>query len=572
MQMSFSLLCCHPSSFTQGYSLKKRNFFKYFHYIFSFGILGTLIQFSVITVLALKISSWEYFNILRDDDVAIGLSLHECMLIAAVFSAADEVATLSLIKQHQYPKLSAVLFGEGVLNDAMSILLFHAVTVSTVGVGKLTGRSAALSAVTILAQAMYLLITAGSLGVVTALGVSRLLKIMPSLSESPVRQVAILMLGGYFSFSLAEALHLSGILAVFFCGFTMSHYAWHSLSPDAKTTSKITSDTISMVAEAYCFAAIGLSVHEFDMDKWCFGFIAAMVLVLMVARAISMYGICLVGWLVHSKSWSVPMEEQHVLYFGGLVRGAIAWAQVVQVHDPHRGVMVTTTLGVILFTTVFFGATMPFFTQHLKPEEETTGPEQPNRTATLTVKATDGERIEPHHIDLQIPLGDADSLEARVAEVDANESANSVSTFSAIVWPERAGLHGWWVDIDNRFMRPLFGARDPEAAELVEQWVDHRSDGSLLLSERTSYAAYPRSSSKKLRARIFPNPESYRSNYHSGNEDITFNIGNGGPGRYGAMGDSYTLESDPETIYDDASMVDSTVGDLEYSTTGEGEG
>lgn len=29
----------------------------------------------------------------------IGLSLHECMLMAAVFSAADEVATLSLIKQ-----------------------------------------------------------------------------------------------------------------------------------------------------------------------------------------------------------------------------------------------------------------------------------------------------------------------------------------------------------------------------------------------------------------------------------------------------------------------------------------
>ncbi|CAN0453551.1 unnamed protein product, partial [Hapterophycus canaliculatus] len=38
-------------------------------------------------------------GILRDDGVPIGLSLHECMLMAAVFSAADEVATLSLIKQ-----------------------------------------------------------------------------------------------------------------------------------------------------------------------------------------------------------------------------------------------------------------------------------------------------------------------------------------------------------------------------------------------------------------------------------------------------------------------------------------
>lgn len=30
--------------------------------------------------------------------------------------------------------------------------------------------------------------------------------------------------------------------------------------------------------------------------------------------------------------------------------------------------MVTTSLGVIVFTTVFFGAVMPFFTRGLKPE------------------------------------------------------------------------------------------------------------------------------------------------------------------------------------------------------------
>lgn len=37
-------------------------------------------------------------------------------------------------------------------------------------------------------------------------------------------------------------------------------------------------------------------------------------------------------------------------------------------QDPHRGLMVTTSLGVIVFTTVFFGAVMPFFTRGLKPE------------------------------------------------------------------------------------------------------------------------------------------------------------------------------------------------------------
>jgi hypothetical protein len=63
------------------------------------------------------------------------------------------------------------------------------------------------------------------------------------------------------------------------------------------------------------------------------------------------------------------------------VRGAISWAQVVQVRDAHRGVMVTTTLGVILFTVVIFGAAMPFFTRHLSPEDEPNAERKRNNSA-----------------------------------------------------------------------------------------------------------------------------------------------------------------------------------------------
>jgi hypothetical protein len=49
------------------------------------------------------------------------------------------------------------------------------------------------------------------------------------------------------------------VLTVFFSGLTMSHYAWHSLSSDSKNSTKITFATLSQIAEAYCFAAVGVS-------------------------------------------------------------------------------------------------------------------------------------------------------------------------------------------------------------------------------------------------------------------------------------------------------------------------
>ena len=149
-----------PIIFAQGFGLKKRNFFRYFHYITAFGIIGTFIQFGFMTFTLFKGAA--LFNITLNESPQHGsqLTLQESMIISACLAAADEVSALSLIKSteyvrpcaslcshtpylsaylcpplftpylwrsRRYPKLSAVLFGEGVINDAVSILLFHSV-------------------------------------------------------------------------------------------------------------------------------------------------------------------------------------------------------------------------------------------------------------------------------------------------------------------------------------------------------------------------------------------------------------------------------------------------------------
>lgn len=52
---------------------------------------------------------------------------NEIMLLTATLCATDTVAALTLVKETEYPILNSVLFGEGIFNDAVSILIFRSV-------------------------------------------------------------------------------------------------------------------------------------------------------------------------------------------------------------------------------------------------------------------------------------------------------------------------------------------------------------------------------------------------------------------------------------------------------------
>lgn len=49
------------------------------------------------------------------------------LLYSATICATDSVAALTLISSDKYPKLFSVVFGEGMVNDAVSIILFKAI-------------------------------------------------------------------------------------------------------------------------------------------------------------------------------------------------------------------------------------------------------------------------------------------------------------------------------------------------------------------------------------------------------------------------------------------------------------
>lgn len=56
------------------------------------------------------------------------LAFEEILLFACVLTSTDTVAGLSLVKESKFPQLNAIVFGEAIFNDAISIVLFRSVT------------------------------------------------------------------------------------------------------------------------------------------------------------------------------------------------------------------------------------------------------------------------------------------------------------------------------------------------------------------------------------------------------------------------------------------------------------
>jgi NhaP-type Na+/H+ or K+/H+ antiporter len=108
--------------FAAGYNLKRRRFFKNFGYIFMFGILGTLVSFFTIFGLTYAFGKWNLVYINKSSDPSregrtVYLGIEDCLYLAAATCATDTVASLSVIKQKDFPKLFSIVFGESITKN-----------------------------------------------------------------------------------------------------------------------------------------------------------------------------------------------------------------------------------------------------------------------------------------------------------------------------------------------------------------------------------------------------------------------------------------------------------------------
>jgi NhaP-type Na+/H+ or K+/H+ antiporter len=98
-------------------------------YILIFGIVGTLISFSIIAPMTYLFNDLGWFGIQTDNGwVVLKLTIQEILLFSSVIGATDTVSALTFIKEENEPKLFSLLFGEGIINDAVCIVLFNTIS------------------------------------------------------------------------------------------------------------------------------------------------------------------------------------------------------------------------------------------------------------------------------------------------------------------------------------------------------------------------------------------------------------------------------------------------------------
>ncbi|KAD0189492.1 hypothetical protein R6Q59_022396 [Mikania micrantha] len=439
----FFIYLLPPIIFNAGFQVKKKQFFHNFLPIMLFGVSGVLISTSIVAA-----GSWWLFPKLGFG----GLSISEYLSIGTIFSSTDTVCTLQVLSQEETPLLYSLVFGEGVVNDATSVVLFNAV--QKINADTLNAQTA----LQIFLHFLYLFTTSTVLGIAHMCVNNPIYLTYLFNRHSSVREIALMVLVAYLSYMLAELFELSGILTVFFTGVLMSHYSWHNVTESSRITTRhvwYAFAALSYIAETFIFLYVGMDA--LDYEKWKMsmlsfwtkmGLYSTVMFLISIGRAAFVFPLSIISNYMHrsgGESSKISGHQQMVIWWAGLMRGAVSVALAFKqfthsgvTMDPNNATMITTTIVIVLFSTVVFGFLTKPLVDHLLPTANSN-----------TDKRNPHDPGSPKE-DMTLPLL---SLEESASENLSRAKENVTMLMDRPVYT----IHSYWRRFDHTYMRPIFG-------------------------------------------------------------------------------------------------------------------
>lgn len=273
---------------------------------------------------------------------ALGLTLPLpwALVFGALISPTDPVAVLSTVKTGGLSRrLKAILQGEALFNDGVGIVVFLALAALAAG-GSADAGGAALSVVVKSGGGLLF-------GLVAAyVAVSAMRKVNDHAVE--VAMSLALAMGVY---AAADALHLSGPIAVVAAGLVMGDLGMGSAMSD--TTHRYAKSFWILVDEilnALLFLLLGLELLVLPIDLRSLGLcLIAIPLVLAVRFA------TVLPWGAYFDVRQDERGSSLILAWGGL-RGALSLALALDIpSNPYKGLILTATYAVVVFSVAVQG-------------------------------------------------------------------------------------------------------------------------------------------------------------------------------------------------------------------------
>jgi len=275
----------------------------------------------------------------------IGLGWPVALLFGSLISATDPISVLAIFKELGVARrLSIIVEGESLFNDGTSIVLFRILMAIA-----LTGQFSLLGSIQQFVQVAF---GGALLGLLVGYFFSHLIRPI----DDYLVEVALTMVLAYGIFFLAEALHISGVIAVVVTGLVVGNYGTRiGMSPTTKLNLVSFWEFVAFVVNSLIFLLLGLQIDlpvliaDAYPILWAIGAVLA-------ARAIVAYPMT---HLICRFVRSIPHSWHHVLFWGGL-RGSISLALALSLEAaiPNRELLQVMAFGYVLFSLLVQGLTV----------------------------------------------------------------------------------------------------------------------------------------------------------------------------------------------------------------------
>ena len=312
-----------------------------------------------------------------------GLPFAAALVLGAIVSPPDAVAATSVLSKVRAPsRLTTILEGESLINDATALVLY-ALAVKAVVYGTFTPSDALIEFIKVGLGGMALGLLIGRVSI----------EIHRRLAE-PLLEIMLSLTIPFLTFILAEHLHLSGVIAVVAAGIIRASYNVKVFSAASRMQMFAMWDIIVFILNAIGFLLIGLQISTVFAslsDRYSLLQLAQLSFVICAIVIVTRFiWVWPATWLPHLLSRHVRETEPrpqsgkiNVISWAGM-RGIVslvaALALPTQIEPygnfPGRDLILFITYMVILVTLVGQGSTLGWLVRKLKVEAVSCAPNQ----------------------------------------------------------------------------------------------------------------------------------------------------------------------------------------------------